>query len=506
MTTPELHLDALAPLFFPAAGAMFVLVAEVLLAPRKTVLGRPVTKAWLGSILGTTSALFLLLSLVVSVQSFMAGTTIVFDPASPMFRLDRFASFAIAIVSLGSLLGCLLSVHYLVELKISHGEYYALLLSATTGMMAMVGAVDLMLVFIGLELMSIPIYVMAGFERRSLRSNESALKYFLIGSFASGILLYGMALIYGATGHTDYAQIRAAFDPSSPLALIGLAFLVVGFAFKVSSVPFHQWTPDVYEGAPTAVTAYMSVTVKAAAFVALLRFVTDALAPSVGVTTDLGGLFGLLAVLTILVGNVMAVIQENVKRMLAYSSIAHGGYVLVGFATATPDAYGAVLFYLLVYVFMNVGAFAVIVALARDGRDRDRMDDFAGLARLRPGLAGLMTLFLVSLAGIPGTAGFIGKFTLFAAAVKGGHVPLTIVAVMGSLISVYYYLRLPVLMYMREPAEGEAGARPATDTLEGLVLVACAVAVVALGFFPNAGFPIEGLRLLDWARMSVAGL
>ncbi|HVP28446.1 MAG TPA: NADH-quinone oxidoreductase subunit N [Myxococcota bacterium] len=501
---PQVNVQAVVPTLYPAVGAMAVLVVEVLLAGRATFLGRPLTKGRVANYLGVLSAVALGLSVIAAAQSLVAGDSIPFDPESPMFRLDRFSSFAILVLGVGSMLGCLLSVNYLLELGISHGEYYCLLLAATTGMMFMVGAVDLLLVFVGLELMSIPIYVLAGFQRRNLRSNESALKYFLVGSFASAVLLYGMTLVYGATGSLDYATIRGAIDPTSPLALAGIALVIVGFAFKVSAVPFHQWTPDVYEGAPTAVTAYMSVTVKTAAFVALLRFLTEAVGPPASAVANLPGLFAALAVLTFVVGNVMAVIQSNVKRMLAYSSIAHGGYLLLGFVATTAEGYAAMLFYLLVYVFMNVGAFGVIVALANQGRDTDRFDDFAGLARTRPGLAALMTLFMVSLAGIPGTAGFMAKFGLFSAVVRAQHVGLAVLAVLASLISVYYYLRLPVLMYMREPA-GEA-PRAETDALEGIVLVICAIAVLVLGFFPNLGIFLGELRLLDLARASVASL
>jgi NADH-quinone oxidoreductase subunit N len=503
--TPALNLQALAPISFPAIASMIVLLGEVILSRRKTILGSPTTPARVGIVLAGIACASLVLSLLVAAQSFLAGMQIVFDPESPMLRLDRLASFAIAVIALSSLLACLLSVHYLDEVRIHHGEYYALLLLATTGMMLLVASVDLVMAFLGIELMSIPIYVLAGFQRKNLPSNESALKYFLVGSFASAILLYGMALLYGTTGTTDFAKIREGFEPGNAIAMGGLALVVVGLAFKVSSVPFHQWTPDVYEGAPAAVTAYMSVTVKTAAFVALLRFVTEAIGPA-GAGASLTDVFGVLAALTMIVGNVMAVIQSSVKRMLAYSSVAHAGYLLIGFATATSDAYAAVLFYLLVYVLMNLGAFAVVVVLAKQGEDKDSFEDFAGLAKTRPGLAVLMTLFLLSLAGIPGTAGFIGKFVLFGAAVKDGLVPLTILAVLASLVSVYYYLRLPVVMWMRDSAEGQ---EPGDDTLtlEGLVLAVCAVLVVFLGLFPNwAPRLMGGMGLLEWARQSVAML
>jgi NADH-quinone oxidoreductase subunit N len=360
-------------------------------------------------------------------------------------------------------------------------------------MMLLVQSTDLIAVFLGIELMSIPIYVLAGFDRRRPQSNESALKYFLVGSFASAILLYGMALLYGATGHTDYEGLRAGLDLANPLAAVGLGLLLVGFAFKIAVVPFHQWTPDVYEGAPTSVTAYMSVTVKVAAFAALLRFL-DVAAP------DVTSLLVVLAALTLVVGNVMAVVQQNVKRLLAYSSVAHAGYALLGLVAASDEGHAALLFYLLAYVFMNLGAFAVIVTLARDGRDLDRMTDFAGLARTRPWLAALMTLFMISLAGIPGTVGFMAKFTIFAAAVHAGHVGLVVLAVLTSVISVYYYLRLPVLMYMSEPAEAPGPAHEVALG-ESLVLGVSAAAVVVLGIFPNHWLPS-----LDWARASVATL
>jgi len=500
MIVPEIQWGAVGPTLLVGVGALVVLLLEAFLARRPTFLGRPLTRHWLGSALALVSALFLGLAVLVTFQSFLVGSSLVFNPDNPLVRLDRFANFAIALVAIGSLLSCLLSVGYLSELKIHHGEYYALVLIATSGMMLLVSAVDMVMVFLGIEIMSIPIYVLAGFDRRKVRSNESALKYFLIGSFASAVLLYGMALLYGATGHTDFEGIRAGWT-GSPLALLGLGFVLIGFAFKVSSVPFHQWVPDVYEGAPTTVTAWMSVAVKAAAFAALLRVLTEAFGP---LQAMLSPLLWVLAAATMVVGNVMAVIQDNVKRMLAYSSVAHAGYVLIGLVAGTPDAHGAMLFYLLAYLFTNLGAFAVVVALAQQGREHDRIEDFTGLAQRRPALAALMTLFMLSLAGIPGTVGFMAKFTLFLAAVRAGHVALTVVAVLTSVVSVYYYLRLPVVMYMREPV-GDVSRRELASG-EALVLAACAAVVLLLGIFPNQP-PFDFLswiRALDWSRQSVA--
>ncbi len=500
MTPPDLSISVLAPIGFVAIGSMVVLLGEVMLSRRETILGRPATASWIGSVLAGVSILSLTLAIYVSWVMFAGGGATVFNPSHPMVQLDRFSSLVTGVLALAALLSCSLSIAYLDELRINHGEYYALLLLSTAGMMLMISAVDLIAVFLGLELMSIPIYVLAGFDRRKLRSNESAIKYFLIGSFASAIMLYGMALLYGATGATHFDGIRAAFDPESSLALAGLGLVIVGFAFKISSVPFHQWTPDVYEGAPSAVTAFMSVTVKMAAFAALLRILALAFGP---LEDQISTLLWWLAALTMVVGNVMALIQENVKRLLAYSSIAHAGYILVGMVTGTPEGYTAVLFYLIVYTFMNLGAFGVVVALAHRGQDCERLESFAGLARTRPGLAALMTLFMLSLIGIPPTAGFFGKFAIFSAAVKAGYTTLAIVGVVMSVVSVYYYLRIPVLMYMRDPTEERGRMEIASG--EGLVLGFCAVAVVFLGLFPDHGsLPLIGdISVLEWARKSV---
>lgn len=502
--TPVLDMAAIAPLAFAGVGALVVLMGEVWLTRRKHFLGRPATDYFIGVVLSVLAMVFLGLSVYCAGAAFADGSTRIFDAANPMLLLDRFGTYSMALIGVASILVCLLSISYLAQLGINHGEFYALLLLSTTGMFLLVGSVDLMALFLGLELMSIPLYVMAGFDRRNLRSNESAFKYFLVGSFASAILLYGIALIYGVTGTLEFAGIQQAFPPGNPLGTIGLAMLIVGFAFKVATVPFHQWAPDVYEGAPTAVTAYMATTVKIAAFAALLRLLVQAFGP---VTASLVDLFWILAVLTILVGNVMALIQDNLKRLLAYSSIAHAGYLLIGFATGTVEGYGAVLFYLLVYAFTNIGAFAVLVALTQDRRDCDTFDDLAGLARQRPGLAALLTLFALSLAGIPGTAGFFAKFFLFKAAVGAGQTVLALVGVLGSVISVYYYLRLPVVMYFGDAQAGAAPQRREVSTGEALVLVLCAAVVLLFGFFPSSAPGIlGGLRPLEWARSGVAML
>jgi NADH-quinone oxidoreductase subunit N len=502
MNPPELNLSVLGPVVAVATGAMLVLVGEVLLSRKKTFLGRRLSDSYIGSLLALISMISLGVATYMAADVARSGTALPFEIANPMFQLDPFSALMTALIGLAALLSCALSMHYLDELRINHGEFYALVLFSASGMMLMVAAVDMLPVFLGLELMSIPIYVLAGFDRRRLRSNESAMKYFLIGSFASAILLYGVALLYGASGTTSFAGIREAFDPQNPLALAGLALVIVGFAFKISAVPFHQWTPDVYEGAPSAVTAFMSVTVKLAAFATFVRVLALSFEP---LGDLLGNVLWVLAALTVVVGNVMAVIQENIKRLLAYSSIAHAGYLLIGLVPGTAQGYSAVVFYLIAYLFMNLGAFGVVVALAHRGQDCERMSSLAGLAQRRPGLAALMTLFMIALAGIPGTAGFTGKFLVFSAAVNAGEVWLAILGVLMSVVSVYYYLRVPVLMYMREPADELP--RAGLDSGEIAVLAVCALGVVYLGVFPNGTLPIVGeVNVLDWARQSVAAL
>jgi NADH-quinone oxidoreductase subunit N len=499
---PALRIDALAPFAFVALGALAVLLGEVLLSRSGSLSKAPSADVRIGTILSFVSSAFLLLAVVVAAQAYMSNTAWSFNMDHPMMRLDRFSNFAIGVIGTAAILVCALSSDYLNGLRIHHGEYYALLLISVAGMILMVAAVDMIMVFLGLEIMSIPLYALAGFDRRKLRSNESALKYFIIGAFASAVMLYGMALLYGVTGATQFEGIREGFDPSNALAILGLGLLVVGFAFKIASVPFHQWTPDVYEGAPTSVTAFMAATVKVAAFMALLRVLGSAFGGTIAALQDI---LWVMAAATMIVGNVMAVIQDNVKRMLAYSSIAHAGYLLIGLVAATDEAHAALLFYLFVYVFMTLGAFAVIVVLAHRGKDAERFDDFAGLGTQRPALAALMVLFMLSLAGIPGTGGFIAKFNLFAAAVEAGQVPLVILAVLASLVSVFYYLRLPVVMFMREP--GDEPRRMTTSSGEGFALFVCAVLVLVLGFFPSEGPGVLGnLRVLHWAHDAVTFL
>jgi NADH-quinone oxidoreductase subunit N len=349
-------------------------------------------------------------------------------------------------------------------------------------MMIMAGSLDLITIFLGLETLSIPLYILAGFQRTADKSNESAIKYLLLGAFATGFFLYGVALVYGATGATRLAGVaRALAGGGGGIMLsLGVGLLMVGLGFKVAAVPFHMWTPDVYEGAPTSVTAFMIAGTKAAAFAALLRIFFYAL-PSH--QADWVPILSVLAALTMIVGNVAAIAQQNIKRMLAYSSIAHAGYVLVALASGRDAlAASSALFYLVVYALMNLGAFAVIIALTERGETGLGIADFAGLGARHPFLGLAMAIFMLSLAGFPPTGGFMGKFYIFSAAVQGHQVGLAVVGVLTSVISVYYYLRVTVVMYMREPATA-----PGRGTVTpGLVLAAAVAAAgtLYLGLFP----------------------
>jgi len=407
--------------------------------------------------------------------------------------LDNFALFFVQIFLGVAALTILSSIHYVRQTKIHEGEFYELILFATVGMILMAAANDLIIFFLGLETMSIAVYVLTGLWRASSQSSEAAMKYFLMGAFATGFLLYGIALIYGATGATNLNQISAYLveQPTDwPLYLVaGALLLLVGFAFKVGAVPFHFWVPDVYEGAPTPVTGFMSVAVKAAAFAGWARIVLHKLSP---LDTDWAVPLWVLAIATMTVGNLLAISQSSVKRMLAYSSIAHAGYLLIAFVVGEEWGGLPLLFYLLAYSFMTLGAFAVITSLTDQEHPRESYTDFAGLGFKRPFLAMAMSLFMLSLAGFPPLAGFAGKFYIFRSAVLSGHVSLAIIGVLNSLLSVIYYLRVIVAMYMEEGgAEGKRfGQSPYL-----YIAVAFAVAgTLYLGIVPS--------KALEWSRIS----
>ncbi len=369
--------------------------------------------------------------------------------------LDNFATFFKMIFLLAAGLTVLITDQYMEREGCNHGELYPLILFTVVGMMLMASGTDLMTIFLGLEVMSVSLYVLAGVNRENKKSNEAGLKYFLLGAFSTGFLLYGMALIYGATGTTRVYQIASIVGqmtlPSANVMLLaGMLLMMTGFAFKIAAAPFHMWTPDVYEGAPTPMTAFMSAGPKAAGFAALLRILLVAL-PTLQV--EWSQLLWVLAVLTMTVGNITALRQDNIKRILAYSSIAHAGYALVGLVAGNGTGTAGILFYMLSYAFMNIGAFAIIILIAKKGETNGNVMDFAGLGFKRPVLAVAMTIFLFSLAGMPPTAGFIGKFYLFSGAIQEGYIWLAVIGVLNSAASVYYYLRVMVYMYMKDPTE-----------------------------------------------------
>jgi len=377
----------------------------------------------------------------------------------------------------------------------NHGELYPLILFAVVGMMLMASGTDLMTIFLGLEVMSVTLYVLAGFNRSNRKSNEAGLKYFLLGSFSTGFMLYGMALIYGATGTTRLYKIAEVVGqmtmPASNIMLVaGMLLMMTGFAFKIAAAPFHMWTPDVYEGAPTPMTAFMSAGPKAAGFAALIRLFVVAL-PALQI--DWSQVLWVLAVLTMTIGNITALRQDNIKRVLAYSSIAHAGYALVGFTAGNGTGIAGILFYMLSYAFMNIGAFAVVILVAKKGETNGNVSDFAGLGFKRPVLAVAMTLFLFSLAGVPPAAGFVGKFYLFAGAVQEGYIWLAIIGVLNSAASAYYYLRIMVYMYMKESTEDFEWIKVTAPVT--LALVIAAAGTLIPGIVPSI--------ILEYAQMAV---
>lgn len=467
---PSINYGPLMPVILVTITALVALILDAVL-PRDGQ--TPI--AWV-AIVGLALAFVDCVFLYGGKQSSFGGT----------FVADNFALYFNFILLFAAALTILLSVRFPSTETLNSGDYYALLLFGTAGMLLVSQAADLVLLFIGIETLSIALYILAGYTRSKAVSEEAALKYFLMGAFAFGFLLYGTALLYGASGSTNYAKIAVALGPGSTattmhLGIIGMGMLLVGFGFKLAFVPFHQWTPDVYDGAPTPVTAFMSVATKVAVFAGLLRVLESALAP---LTPQWFSVLWALAVLTMIVGNLVAVVQSNIKRMLAYSSIAQAGYVLVGTISGGADGQSSTMFYLLVYTLMNLGAFAVVAALAQRGEEALDIQDYSGLSERQPLLAGLMALFMLSLAGLPLTAGFIGKLYLFVAAVEAGHPELVVVGVLTSAVSAFYYLRIIVLMYFRQAAEG-APALPRLGVAVGALLGIAAVGTLLFGIVPG---------------------
>lgn len=411
-----------------------------------------------------------------------------------MFISDGYSTFFKLIFFVNVILTVLISVRYIAIEKVNYGEYYSLILFSTIGMMLMASAGDLIVLYLGLELMALSTYVLAGFIRHNVKSNEAALKYLLLGAFSSAFLLYGISLIYGLTATTNLKEI-AIFISEGGLTgnlalLLSIIFFVVAFGFKIAAVPFHMWAPDVYEGAPTSITAFMSVGPKAAGFAVLGRVF---MAAFVSASVDWSTILIPVAILTMALGNIAALSQTNIKRMLAYSSIAHAGYALLGIIAASNEGLASMMNYMMIYAFMNIGAFAVIIMLRSEGFRGENITDYEGLSKTHPMASALMLIFMFSLTGIPPTAGFIGKLYLFMSAINAGYTWLIVVAVFFSAISAFFYLRIVMYMYMREP---KAEVSLTTTKTVGIALGVTVVAVLVIGVFPSF--------LIDFAREAIA--
>ena len=410
-----------------------------------------------------------------------------YEAMAGLVAVDGFAVFVMTVVLGATLLALLLSAGYLRRENLESPEYFALMLCSATGMMLMASANDLITIFLSLEILSIALYVLAAFDRKRLSSQEAGLKYFLLGSFSSAVFLYGIALVYGATGTTNLTGIAQFLAKTTLLhngvLLVGFALLLVGLGFKVAAAPFHMWTPDVYQGAPTPVTAFMAAATKAAAFAAFLRvFVGAFQLYQVDWRPAVWG----LAVLSLLVGSTAAIVQTDVKRMLAYQSIAHAGYVLIGVQVANAQGTSAALFYVLTYAVMTTGAFAIVMLLARKGDDRHDLSDYRGLATARPVLAGLLTLFLLAQAGVPFTGGFVAKLAVFSAAINVGQYWLALIGMLAAVIGAFVYLRIVLAMYAPpDDASAFDGPRIVVDAGTGVALTIAATAIILLGVVPG---------------------
>jgi len=476
MNLAVINIGAILPALVLSAFGIAVMVAEPFVSESKKS-----GLAWL-ALAGTIAAMLALGPMAANRGQWYSNLWIVDD-------YDVFLNFVFLLIAAITILT---SADYLRRENMNHPEFYALLLFATAGMVMMAAANELVMVFLGLEILSIATYVMAGFRRTDLKSNESALKYFLLGSFSSAFFLYGVALIFGATGSTNLIGIAESLRSSEisiTLVELSAALMLIALCFKVAVAPFHIWTPDVYEGAPTPVTGFMSVGPKAAGFAVLFRVFLTAF-PSI--QDRWGSAIWLIAALTMILGNVIAVVQPNIKRMLAYSSIAHAGYVAVAFAAISSRGVSAALFYLLAYTLMNLGAFAIVTMLGRSQDKLVNVTDYAGLGTKRPALAAVLSIFLLSLAGVPGTAGFAGKFFIFRAALESRLVWLTIIGVVTTVISFYYYLYVIVQMYMREPTDDFADV--AVSRSVKLALFISAVGTFYLGILPTS--------VLDWTSLA----
>lgn len=482
MTLTPLDFEVILPAIFLAAWGSLLLLAD-LFVPRSRK-----------GITPLLAALGLIIALGISVSQF--GREAV--GFGGMVTLDGFSTFLTSLFALIGLLGVGLAYNYLQRMNIARGEYYVLLLFSVTGMILMSQASDLIVVYLALELFSIPLYAMTAIAYPKMDSEEAGIKYFLLGSFGSAFILYGIAMSFGASGATSLAEIAASIETgvvNLPLLMVGAGLMLVGFGFKVAAVPFHMWLPDVYQGAPTSVTAFMAAGAKAAGFAALLRVFAVGLP---ALAADLTQILVVLASLSMLLGNFVAIAQTNIKRMLAYSSIAQAGYILMAFVPYANPAVrdisiAAALFYLAAYTLTSFGAWSVVIALEKPDGSGLKIDDYAGLGRKQPLLAAAMTVFMLSLIGLPPTLGLVGKIYLFSAVIAGGYYPLAVVGVLTTLVSAYYYLRVVVKMYMQD-----GDPQVTRERWLDLTIGVTAVATVLVSFFPAP--------LFDWASRAVMAL
>ena len=465
---PEsIDLIALAPVIVLTVFAMMVLVVDLWGGRNKTLL---MFVSLVGLLMTTISA--------------FAKHPIPAYSFNDSYIVDHLSLFFICIFTISSALAILLSAEYNKREGIRPGEYYALILFCTVGMILLASSTDMIMVFLGIEIVSICLYVLTGIRRNDHRSNEAALKYFLLGAFATGFLLYGMTLVYGSTGSTNLFKIAEVVQnpaaQSNPLLLMGLVLLIIGFGFKVASVPFHMWAPDVYQGAPTPVTAFMAVGPKAAVFAAFYRVFAETF-PELSPSWEL--LLSIVAVLSMFVGNLGAIMQTNIKRMLAFSSVSHAGYILMAIIAKNSLGASSLLYYMLAYTFMTFGIFGIIIILGRKGDENLEMKNYSGLAYKHPVIALCMTIFLLSLGGLPPFAGFVAKFYIFSAAIQEGLITLVIIAALNSAISFYYYLKIIVFMYMKEQ---EVEFKVALTPMTLFVILIGVLGTINLGIFPGS--------------------
>jgi len=462
------HLSIMVPEMFVAVMAMVMLLWSLFLTKEKSYV-----IAWMG-IATCVATIPLLLS-----QAGSIGLTTFYG----FFILDPFAVYCKLLLLLATLVSMVISIEYMRKEK-NVSEYYVIMLFALLGMMLMVSATNFIMMYLGAELMALSVYILVAYQRDMLRSSEAALKYFVLGSLASGMMLYGISFLYGVTGHLDFLAVGIALqgvgDDGRMAMQVGMLFVVAGLVFKLSVAPFHMWTPDVYEGAPTPITAFMSVGPKVAAFALFIRFLIDAM-PALQ-HEYIQVLIG-LAVITMAVGNIAAIAQRNIKRMLAYSTIGHIGFVLLGIIAANADGYAGILTYLTIYLFMTMGTFAIIILMRRSGVEGELISDYAGMSQKRPGYALAMALMMLSLAGIPFLAGFWAKYAVFVAAVEAGHVTLTLIALLFSAVGAFYYLRVVKYIYF-DDAKSDFIFADNNSALQVVVTVTT-IMIVALGLFPG---------------------